>query len=99
MIAQAFRTTDEQSRALEQRVILFLQQRHLVFGCRLWIEAADGVVTLSGRVPSFHQRQLIYAFTRRVAGVLQVVDLLEVDPPIAPNLSADGGTPVATVLI
>ena len=99
MIAQAFRTTDEQSRALEQRVILFLQQRHLVFGCRLWVEAADGVVTLSGRVPSFHQRQLIYAFTRRVAGVLQVVDLLEVDPPVAPNLPAAGGTAVATVLI
>jgi osmotically-inducible protein OsmY len=99
MIAQQLRSADSQSSDLEQRVILFLQQRHLVFGCRLWVEAADGVVTLSGRVPTFHQRQLIYAFTRRVAGVLQVVDLLEVDPPIAPNLSAAGGTAVATVLI
>ena len=99
MIAQQLRSTDNQSRALEQRVILFLQQRHLVFGCRLWVEAADGVVTLSGRVPTFHQRQLVYAFTRRVAGVLQVVDLLEVDPPAHPNLSAAGGSAVATVLI
>jgi hypothetical protein len=56
MIAQQLRSTDNQSRDLEQRVILFLQQRHLVFGCRLWVEAADGVVTLSGRVPTFHQR-------------------------------------------
>ena len=99
MISHPFHTTDAQAHELEQRVILFLQQRHLVFGCRLWIEAKDGVVTLSGRVPSFHQRQLIYAFTRRVAGVLQVVDLLEVDPPVAPNLSATGGSAVATVLI
>lgn len=99
MIAQAFRTTDEQSRALEQRVILFLQQRHLVFGCRLWVEAAEGVVTLSGRVPTFHQRQLIYAFTRRVAGVLQVIDLLEVDPPAPPAVALAGGSAAATVLV
>lgn len=99
MIAHAFRTTDEQSAALEQRIILFLQQRHLVFGCRLWVEAKDGVVTLSGRVPTFHQRQLIYAFTRRVAGVLQVIDLLEVDPPAAPAAILAGSSAAATILI
>ena len=98
MISHPFETTDTHAHELEQRVILFLQQRHLVFGCRLWIEAKGGVVTVSGRTPSFHQRQLICAFIRRVAGVVQVVDLLEVDPPVAANLSAAGTSAALTIL-
>src|SRR5689334_23795274 len=41
-----------------------LQNRQLAFGGRLRIEAKHGTVTLSGRVPTFYQRQLIYAATR-----------------------------------
>ena len=92
-------SVDAASHELERRVIQFLQQRHLVFGCRLWIEAQDGVVTLSGRVPTFHQRQLILAFTRRVAGVIQVVDRVEVDPPVAPESFTAGGSAAPTVLV
>jgi len=33
-------------------------------------------------VPTFHQRQLLHSFARRVAGVVQVQDALEVDSPL-----------------
>jgi osmotically-inducible protein OsmY len=49
------------------------------------IEAHRGVVTLSGRVASFYQRQLIHTLARRVAGVVQVIDQLEVDSPSPPD--------------
>lgn len=71
---------------LQQRVAHALQQKHLTFACRLEIEAHRGVITLRGKVPSFHQRQLLYSYSRRVPGVTQVVDLLEVDPPFSGKL-------------
>ena len=68
---------------IERRVALFLDQRRLSCGTRLSISARRGVVTLRGMVPTFHQRQLIIEFTRHVAGAVQVIDELEVDPPRA----------------
>ena len=68
---------------LKKRVALFVQQRQLTSGARLTIEAHRGVVTLRGSVTTFHQRQLLYAFARRVAGAVAVVDELEVDLPPA----------------
>ena len=52
-------------------------------GIRLSIGARRGVVTLRGTATTFHQRQLIVAATRRVAGAIQIVDELNVDPPRA----------------
>jgi osmotically-inducible protein OsmY len=80
MITLPARTTDPTAYDLQYRVALFLQQHRLSSGSRLRIEAHRGVITLAGQVPSFHQRQLIYSFARRVAGVVQVIDQLEVLP-------------------
>ena len=66
---------------LSRRIRLFLEQRRLLGGSRLTIAADRGVVTIEGSVPTFHQRQLIVSATRRVAGAVQIVDELEVDPP------------------
>ncbi|ADB15292.1 transport-associated [Pirellula staleyi DSM 6068] len=71
---------------LQQRVAQTLHQKQLTFACRLEIEAHRGVITLRGQVPSFHQRQLLYSYSRRVPGVTQVIDLLEVDPPFSGKL-------------
>jgi BON domain len=68
---------------IARRVALFLQQRHLTSGTRLLASVNRGVVTLRGVAPTFHQRQLLISFTRRVAGVVQVIDELDVDPPRA----------------
>jgi len=68
---------------LSRRVALFLEQRRLLSGMRLVIKASRGIVTLCGTSPTFHQRQLIVAATRRVAGTIQIVDALKVDPPQA----------------
>ena len=98
MIALPTLPADQQSQDLQQRVALCLYQRHLTFGSRLQIEARGGVVTLSGQVPTFHQRQLIHSFTRRVAGVIQVIDQLKVASPIAAALPGFDLSTEATVL-
>ena len=72
-------TTADQD--LQDRVALFIQQRQLSRGTQLNVLARRGVVTLSGIVPSFHQRQLLHSLTRHVAGVVQVRDELDVQLP------------------
>lgn len=79
MITLPIQTIDPASQDLQQRVALYLQNRQLAFGGRLRIEAKQGTVTLAGRVPTFYRRQLIYAATRKIAGVLKVIDQLEVE--------------------
>jgi osmotically-inducible protein OsmY len=65
-------------RDLQNRVSLFIQQRQLSRGAHLTVLAQGGVVTLSGVVATFHQRQLLHSLTRHVAGVVQVRDELDV---------------------
>lgn len=95
MITLPFAATTPADRDLQQRVALFIQQRQLSKGARLTILAHRGVVTLAGLVPTFHQRQLLFSLARRVAGVVQVQDELEVEShedhepePSAPNYRA-----------
>jgi len=83
-IHSASSPTDED---LSRRVALFLEQRRLLSGVQLAIDSSRGVVTLRGTSPTFHQRQLIVAAARRVAGTIQIIDELKVDPPHA-NRSA-----------
>jgi len=68
-------------RDLQNRVALFIQQRQLSRGAKLTVLARRGVVTLSGVVSTFHQRQLLHSLTRHVAGVIQVQDELDVEIP------------------
>ena len=83
MIALDTRSISPSDQDLQHRVALFVQQKQLTTGARLQIEARRGVVTLKGTVSTFHQRQLLFASARRVAGVIGVQDELEVTRPLA----------------
>ena len=73
--------TTAADRDLQERVALFIQQRQLARGAELTVFARRGVVTLIGVVNTFHQRQLLQSLVRRVAGVVQLQDELEVITP------------------
>jgi osmotically-inducible protein OsmY len=45
---------------------------------RLQVNVAQGIVTLRGCVRSYYERQLAVQCCRRVPGVLQMIDALEV---------------------
>jgi len=63
---------------LARRVRLSIDRSHQQ-GLRLIdIEVVGDTVVLSGHVVTFHLKQLATAFARRVAGVVEVVDRLEV---------------------
>ncbi len=63
---------------LERRIVSFLEALHVPGLRHLDVQASSGVVTLSGRVMTFYEKQLCNECCRRVAGVLQVVNSVEV---------------------
>ncbi len=65
---------------LRRRVANYLASRHVLSLRFLTIEASNGVITLRGRVRSFHERQVGVSSAQRVAGVLRVLDAIEVAP-------------------
>ncbi len=69
---------EAEDRDLERRVKSFLAGRHFSSLRRLQVEARKGVVTLRGRVASFYEKQVSHQCCRRVAGVIEVVDDIEV---------------------
>lgn len=68
----------EADRNLLQRVKGFLHQRGYAPHRTLEISVERGVVVVQGRVPTFYLRQIAFECIKRVAGVTQVVDLIEV---------------------
>jgi osmotically-inducible protein OsmY len=65
-------------RELERRVSNFLSQQHFPRLRGIEVEARQGVVSLRGRVRSFHERQLCIHCCQRVAGVVGVNDKIQV---------------------
>ncbi len=65
-------------RQLESRVMSFLQRHRLFSARQLTVRSSQGLVTLSGEVPSFYLRQLCVECSKRVAGVVRVVDRIRV---------------------
>lgn len=63
---------------LERRVMNYLVGRHVPSLRHISVEAAGGTVTLRGKVRSFYEKQLCHNCCRRVAGVVQLVDDLDV---------------------
>ncbi len=80
MVAITPSKSNTQDLELRERVTLLVQQRQLASEGEVRIDAQGGVVTLRGTVPTYYRRQLLYSSARRVAGVLEVIDQLEVDP-------------------
>src|SRR5262245_9055161 len=65
-------------RELQKRVIRFLETKHVPGLRHLEVKAADGIVTLSGRVYTFYEKQLCNQCCRRVAGVRQLINEVDV---------------------
>jgi len=68
-------------RDLERRVKGFLRRQHFASLRTIEVNSQLGVVTISGQVNSFHERQLCINCCQRVAGVLGFNDRIEVNPP------------------
>ena len=65
-------------RELEQRVASFLEAKHVPGLRHLDIKARSGVVTLTGRVHTFYEKQLCNQCCRRVPGVRELVNAIDV---------------------
>lgn len=74
-------TANTLDRDLEKRVITFLESHQRVGLRRLRVEAQQGSVTLRGVVGSFYEKQLCLRCCRHVAGVVMVIDEIEVVSP------------------
>lgn len=70
--------TEFEDRDLERRVVNYLAGRHVPGLRHLSVRAEAGIVTLRGRVQTFYEKQLCQACCRRVAGVVQFVDAVDV---------------------
>lgn len=64
---------------LKRRVSNYLASRYFPSLRRLEIEADSGIVTIRGRVSSFHEKQVALHSCQRVAGVVQLVDAVDVN--------------------
>lgn len=64
---------------LTTRIAIALANHHRSGWRRIHIIVQHGAVTLIGEVSTFHNRQLVVAVTRHVAGVLRVADELRVE--------------------
>ena len=65
-------------RDLEHRVICFLETKHVPVFRHLEVRAQAGVVTLTGRVFTFYEKQLCTQCCRHVTGVRQLINAVEV---------------------
>jgi osmotically-inducible protein OsmY len=71
-------TAGDADRELERRVISFLAARHVPGLRYLAVKATDGVVTVSGQVLTFYEKQLCNQCCRRVAGVMELINAVSV---------------------
>ena len=78
LLAEPTDTLANTDQDLVRRVTSFLNSRSMPGLKRLSIEARHGTVTLSGRVRSFYEKQVATHSCRRVAGVRQLVDKVDV---------------------
>jgi osmotically-inducible protein OsmY len=75
-------------RDVERRVINYLSRQHFPGLRSVEVEAAQGVVTIRGRVKSFHERQLCINCCQRVAGVVHLNDEIQVEDWGRPTMAA-----------
>lgn len=69
---------------LKTRVISFLAESHMPGLRHLRVDAAQGVVTISGEVKTFYEKQVGGQRARRVAGVVKLIDRIAVaEEPVA----------------
>jgi hypothetical protein len=71
----------EVDQLLARRVSNFLAGQHMPALRAITVEARNGAVTLRGNVRTFFEKQLSHHSAKRVAGVKQVIDEIEVAWP------------------
>ena len=71
----------DNDRELARRVTNFLAGQHVPALRAIQVKAHNGAVTLSGRVRSYYEKQLSHHGAKRVAGVHQVINEIEVAWP------------------
>ena len=72
------------SHDLSWRVGLFLANANMPALRRIRVDVEGDTVILIGRVRTFYERQIAVERSRRVAGVIQIEDQIEVDDPSSP---------------
>ena len=72
------RASAPSDRELELRVICFLETKHVPGLQHIEARAQAGVVTLTGRVYTFYEKQLCNQCCRHVTGVRQLINAVEV---------------------
>ena len=70
---------DHADREVQRRITTFLRTRNFACFAGLEVCVDEGRVTLQGRVPGYYEKQVALNSCRRVAGVMDLVDLVEVD--------------------
>lgn len=75
-------------RDLERRVIGFLARSHMPGLRHVEVEACNGTVTLRGQVATFYEKQLGHDCCRRVAGVVKLIDAIDVVYDMQPSAVA-----------
>lgn len=65
-------------RDLERRIANYLQGRHLPSLRKLAVQSQNGAVTLIGKVHTFHEKQVALHCCQRVAGVVHLIDQVDV---------------------
>lgn len=63
---------------LKRRVERFLFERHRAVLRRVEVDVLHGAVVLHGRVNTFYDKQICLSCCQRVAGVLKLIDEIEV---------------------
>jgi len=66
---------------LARRATAYLASRGFHSFRNLRVSAESGVVRITGRLRTWHEKQVAHESCRRVAGVRQVIDSTEVAPP------------------
>ena len=67
-------------KAINQRITQHLATRGMRSPCRIAVQAARGVVTLTGDIEYEHQRNASLQVARHTDGVTRVIDQLHVKP-------------------
>jgi len=65
---------------LNRRLVNFLYERHVPDADGLEVQSHLGTVVISGRLASRHDKWLCLECCRRVAGVVKLIDQVEVGP-------------------
>lgn len=78
MVTSCEYTVSHQDADLERRIANYLLGHKMPVLKGIEIHSDRGEVTLEGRVASFYQRQLCISCCRHVAGVVDVIDRIQV---------------------